>query len=209
MLIPVKAFHTAKARLSPTVTATDRAALARWMAGRVVEAVRPLPTFVACDDDAVAAWAESLGATVLWGPRLGLNGAVDSGVETIAGKGFDDVIISHGDLPIPRALPALARPGAIVIVPDRRLDGTNVIVRPCRDRPPRDVRPGLVPPPSRTSPHVGSPGDGAARHRAVARPRHGRRSDPPADPPARLGRARHAHDLWDDLWHDRWDDRRR
>ena len=131
VLIPVKAFHSAKARLSPTVTAADRATLARWMAGRVIDAVRPLPTFVACDDDAVAQWAESLGATVLWGPGLGLNGAVDAGVETISGKGFDDVIISHGDLPIPRSLPMLARPGAVVIVPDRRLDGTNVLVRPC------------------------------------------------------------------------------
>ena len=131
VLIPVKAFHSAKARLSPTVSAVDRAALARWMAGRVIDAVRPLPTFVACDDDAVAQWAESLGATVLWGPGLGLNGAVDAGVETISGKGFDDVIISHGDLPIPRSLPTLARPGAVVIVPDRRLDGTNVLVRPC------------------------------------------------------------------------------
>jgi 2-phospho-L-lactate/phosphoenolpyruvate guanylyltransferase len=131
VLIPVKAFHAAKARLSPTVSAADRAVLARWMAGRVIDAVRPLPTFVACDDDVVAQWAESLGATVLWGPGLGLNGAVDAGVETISGKGFDDVIISHGDLPIPRSLPTLARPGAVVIVPDRRLDGTNVIVRPC------------------------------------------------------------------------------
>jgi 2-phospho-L-lactate guanylyltransferase len=131
VLIPVKAFHAAKARLAPTVTPADRAALARWMAGRVIDAVRPLPTFVACDDDAVAEWAESMGATVLWGPDLGLNGAVDAGVETIAGKGFDDVIISHGDLPIPRSLPALARPGAVVIVPDRRIDGTNVLVRPC------------------------------------------------------------------------------
>jgi 2-phospho-L-lactate/phosphoenolpyruvate guanylyltransferase len=132
VLIPVKAFHAAKARLAPTVTAADRAVLARWMAGRVIDAVRPLPTFVACDDDAVAHWAESLGATVLWSPGLGLNGAVDAGVETIAGKGFDDVIISHGDLPIPRSLPMLARPGAVVIVPDRRVDGTNVLVRPCK-----------------------------------------------------------------------------
>ena len=131
VLIPVKAFQAAKARLSPTVNAADRAALARWMAGRVIDAVRPLATFVACDDDAVAHWAESLGATVLWGPRLGLNGAVDAGVETISGKGFDDVIISHGDLPLPRSLPTLARSGAVIIVPDRRRDGTNVIVRPC------------------------------------------------------------------------------
>jgi len=131
VLIPVKAFQAAKARLSPNVSAADRAVLARWMAGRVIDAVRPLPTFVACDDDAVAQWAESLGATVLWGPGLGLNGAVDSGVATIAGKGFDEVIISHGDLPLPRSLPTLARRAAVVIVPDRRLDGTNVIARPC------------------------------------------------------------------------------
>jgi 2-phospho-L-lactate/phosphoenolpyruvate guanylyltransferase len=131
VLIPVKAFHAAKARLAPTVTPSDRATLARWMAGRVIDAVRPLPTFVACDDDAVAHWAESLGATVLWGPGLGLNGAVDAGVETISGKGFDDVIISHGDLPLPRSLPTLARSETVVIVPDRRRDGTNVIARPC------------------------------------------------------------------------------
>ncbi len=86
VLIPVKAFHSAKARLSPTVTAADRATLARWMAGRVIDAVRPLPTFVACDDDAVAQWAESLGATVLWGPGLGLNGAVDAGSRRSRGR---------------------------------------------------------------------------------------------------------------------------
>ena len=130
MLVPVKAFGAAKARLAGSLTGHERAGLARWMATEVVAAVRPMPTFVACDDDEVAAWAESLGATVLWGPGLGLNGAVDHGVATIRGKGFDHVVISHGDLPLPRALPSLVRPGEVVIVPDRRRDGTNVLVRP-------------------------------------------------------------------------------
>jgi 2-phospho-L-lactate guanylyltransferase len=131
VLVPVKAFSAAKARLSPTIDAPTRAALARWMATNVVEHVRPLPTFVACDDEDVAAWAEGLGAHVLWGPGLGLNGAVDHGVATIAGKGFDHVTITHGDLPLAEPLPDVAVAGTVVIVPDGRRDGTNVLARPC------------------------------------------------------------------------------
>lgn len=130
-LIPVKAFRAAKARLTGVLTDDERAGLARAMAARVIDAARPLPTFVACDDDEVAAFAESLGASVLWGPGLGLNGAVDHGVVTIAGKGFDHVVIAHGDLPLARDLGALVRADEIVIVPDRRRDGTNVLTRPC------------------------------------------------------------------------------
>ena len=59
-----------------------------------------LPTFVACDDDEVAAWADEHGAEVLWSPGLGLNGAVDAGRATIAGKGFDHVVVAHSDLPL-------------------------------------------------------------------------------------------------------------
>lgn len=131
MLIPVKAFHRAKARLADRLTPDDRERLARWMAERVVDAVRSMPTFIACDDERVAAWAESMGAHVLWGPGLGLNGAVDHGTDVIAGKGADHVIITHGDLPLPESLPTVARPGRVVLVPDRRGDGTNVLSRPC------------------------------------------------------------------------------
>ena len=130
-LIPVKSFRAAKARLASVLSDDERAHLARTMAGRVIAAARPLPTFVACDHDEVATFAEELGAIVLWGPGLGLNGAVDHGVSTIAGKGFDHVVIAHGDLPLASDLGALARPDEIVIVPDRRRDGTNVLARPC------------------------------------------------------------------------------
>lgn len=133
MLVPVKSFGAAKARLAGALTADARSRLARWMATRVVRAAQPLTVFVACDDDGVAQWAEEIGAHVLWGPGLGLNGAVDHGVSTIAGKGFDRVMISHGDLPLPEPLPDLldAAAGRVLLVPDRRRDGTNVIVRPC------------------------------------------------------------------------------
>lgn len=129
-LVPIKGFHAAKARLAPVLGESDRERLARWMATRVVEALRPIPTFVACDDEVVAEWAETLGAGVLWGPGLGLNGAIDVGVTTLAGKGAEHVVIAHGDLPRPEALPDVAVADAIVLVPDRRRDGTNVIARP-------------------------------------------------------------------------------
>lgn len=131
VLVPVKAFHAAKNRLAPVLPDADRERLARWMADGVVAAAAPLPVFVACDDDEVARWAESRGAGVLWGPGLGLNGAIDHGVETIAGKGFDHVVIAHGDLPLPGALATIALADTVVLVPDRRRDGTNVLGRPC------------------------------------------------------------------------------
>jgi 2-phospho-L-lactate guanylyltransferase len=129
-LVPIKGFHAAKARLAPVLGESDRERLARWMATRVIRAFTPLPTFVACDDERVAAWAEQLGAGVLWGPGLGLNGAIDVGVDTLAGKGIDHVVIAHGDLPRPEALATVAVAGTIVLIPDRRRDGTNVIARP-------------------------------------------------------------------------------
>lgn len=131
VLVPIKAFHQGKQRLSGHLTGTDRERLARAMAARVVAAAGDLPVFVACDDDAVATWATEHGADVLWTPGLGLNGAINHGVATIAGKGIDHVVISHSDLPLADRLDRLARPGAVTLVPDRRRDGTNVAARPC------------------------------------------------------------------------------
>jgi 2-phospho-L-lactate/phosphoenolpyruvate guanylyltransferase len=130
VLVPVKRFGAAKRRLAGLLDPMQRAALARWLADRVVAAAAPLPTFVACDDDEVASWADGAGAQVLWSPGLGLNGAVDAGRTTIAGKGFDQLVIAHSDLPLARGLPALATPDTICLVPDRRRDGTNVLAMP-------------------------------------------------------------------------------
>lgn len=129
-LLPVKSFAAAKARLRGALSDEERARLAAWMATGVVEAVSAMPTFVACDDDEVAAWADRLGARVLWGPGLGLNGAVDDGVARIAALGAEHVLIAHADLPRPAALPSVPRPGCITLVPDRRSDGTNVLSFP-------------------------------------------------------------------------------
>jgi len=133
VLIPVKRFGAAKGRLSSLLDGAQRAELARWLAARVVEASE-LPTFVACDDDDVASWADGVGADVLWSPGLGLNGAVDAGRSTIAGKGFEHVVVAHSDLPLATGFAALVSPGTVCVVPDRRRDGTNVLSVPTRAR---------------------------------------------------------------------------
>ena len=130
MLIPVKAFAQAKARLADVLTAHERIELAHWTADRVVAAAGARPVFVACDDDAVAAWAQRRGATVLWRPGLGLNAAVDDGIETLAAQGVGHVIVVHGDLARPEPLLSVARAGTITVVPDRHDDGTNVLSLP-------------------------------------------------------------------------------
>jgi 2-phospho-L-lactate guanylyltransferase len=132
VLIPVKGFGAAKGRLSSVLDRDQRAGLARWLAERVVAAAAGSPTFVACDDDDVAGWADRLGAEVLWSPGLGLNGAVDAGRSTIAGKGVEHVVIAHSDLPLATGLASLAAVDTICLIPDRRRDGTNVLSLPTR-----------------------------------------------------------------------------
>ena len=130
VLIPVKAFHEAKARLAPTVGPPARAALARELADRVVDAAGPLPVAVVCDDDAVAAWAGGRGAEVVWRPGRGLNGAVEDGVTHLAAQGVGRVVVAHADLPLAETFDGLLTDSGVVLVPDRHEDGSNVIVVP-------------------------------------------------------------------------------
>jgi 2-phospho-L-lactate guanylyltransferase len=132
VLVPVKAFRAAKLRLAPALDAPARAELARAMATRVVEAAAPLPVSVVCDDEEVADWAAAVGASVIWRPGRGLNGAVADGVAALASIGHDFVIVAHGDLPHAVDLAWVAHFEGITLVPDRRDDGTNVVGLPTR-----------------------------------------------------------------------------
>jgi 2-phospho-L-lactate/phosphoenolpyruvate guanylyltransferase len=129
VLVPVKAFSHAKARLAPVLDASARAALAQKMAETVLAAAHSLPVTVACDDEAVASWAEAAGAAVVWTPGLGLNGAVGAGVDALASGGAERVIVAHADLPHARDLRVVDGEG-VVAVPDRHDDGTNVLCVP-------------------------------------------------------------------------------
>lgn len=132
-LVPVKAFGAAKLRLAAAMGASEREALARGMAETVVRAAAPLPVHVACDDLAVASWAEGVGAAIVWAPGTDLNGAVQKGFASLSGSGYEMVIVAHADLPhaqrLDRVLEGTASPG-ITVVPDRADDGTNVIAVP-------------------------------------------------------------------------------
>jgi 2-phospho-L-lactate guanylyltransferase len=130
VLVPVKAFATAKARLSAVLGDSDRERLSRWMSARVLAAAGELATYVACDDEQVAAWASEHGASILWHPGIGLNAAVNNSVSDLRDAGVTDVIVAHGDLPRAQGLANLTEPGVLTLVPDRRGDGTNVIALP-------------------------------------------------------------------------------
>lgn len=130
VLVPVKAFGEAKVRLAPALPPAERAILARRMGEQVLAAARPLPVAVVCDDAEVAAWARAQGALVIPEPGLGLNGAVTAGVAHLARAGVSRVIVAHADLPLAVDLPDLGHANRVTLVPDRRLDGTNVVCVP-------------------------------------------------------------------------------
>lgn len=130
VLIPVKAFADAKVRLAPALSPERRQDLVRTMADAVVAAAAPLGVAVVCDDVDVANWARLHHALVVWEPGRGLNGAVEAGVERLARAGVGQVIVAHADLPRAADLGALAGEDGVTLVPDRRRDGTNVMVIP-------------------------------------------------------------------------------
>jgi 2-phospho-L-lactate/phosphoenolpyruvate guanylyltransferase len=133
VLVPVKSFADAKVRLASALGPADRARLARDMATAVVLASAPLPVAVVCDDRDVATWGRRHGALVVWEPGRGLNGAVEAGVEQLGRAGVRRVVVAHGDLPRAAGLAALAGEAGeagVLLVPDRRRDGTNVVSIP-------------------------------------------------------------------------------
>lgn len=129
-VVPVKAFRDAKVRLAPALDPPARAALARELAGVVLDAAAPLPVVVVCDDDDVRTWARAAGAEVLWCPGRGLNGAVADGVAALHRVGIEMAIVAHADLPLATSLAWIAEFPGVTLVPDRRRDGTNVMAVP-------------------------------------------------------------------------------
>jgi len=130
VLLPVKAFSDAKLRLASALDPAQRRALARAMATHVLEAARPLPVAVVCDDTEVADWARDHHALVVWEPECGLNRAVEAGVDRLAAEGARRVVVAHADLALARDLGWVGAFADITLVPDSRDDGTNVACVP-------------------------------------------------------------------------------
>ncbi|MGH9229806.1 MAG: 2-phospho-L-lactate guanylyltransferase [Acidimicrobiales bacterium] len=130
VVVPVKAFSAAKVRLAGALDRIERAELARRMAEIVLAAAAPLPAIVVCDDDDVRAWAKAAGARVVWCPGRGLNGAVADGVATLHADGVSMAVVAHADLPLATRLDWVGAFPGVTLVPDRRVDGTNVLAVP-------------------------------------------------------------------------------
>jgi 2-phospho-L-lactate guanylyltransferase len=131
VVIPIKAFGAAKARLGSALDGAERVALAREMAATVIAAAAAtLPVLVVTDDDEVGAFALEHGAdVVLYQAEPGLNAAVTEAVEHLEADGIRWAVIVHADLPRATSLAGL-HAGETTIVPDRHETGTNVLVVP-------------------------------------------------------------------------------
>ena len=131
VVVPIRSFDGALSRLTGVLGQPGCRDLMRRMAERVVEAADGLPVHVATDDTEVADWARSLGATVEPVGRPGLSVAVSVVTDRLAAAGVERVVVAHADLALARSLRPAVGPG-VVIVPDRRRDGSNVLCVPTR-----------------------------------------------------------------------------
>ena len=129
VVVPIRSFDGALSRLTSVLGRSGCRHLMRRMAGRVVAAADGLPVHVATDDTEVAAWAADLGAEVVPVGRPGLSVAASVAVDRLAAAGTERVVVAHADLALARSLrPAVGL--GMVIVPDRRRDGSNVLCVP-------------------------------------------------------------------------------
>jgi 2-phospho-L-lactate guanylyltransferase len=133
VVLPIKGFSDAKARLGSVLSQENRASLAEFTASGLLEAAIDVDTFVVCDNDDIAQWARQRGALVVRQNAPGLNAAVACGVDAAQYK-HDWVLIAHSDLPFAAQLLSVVdselATTAVTIVPDRHEDGTNVLVIP-------------------------------------------------------------------------------
>lgn len=149
-VVPVKRLANAKRRLAD-VLADAREDFAASLATHVVSTLCDSGLFagvlVVTSDPHIEAMAAAAGARTQHDPGDGLNGAMASGFEAAKAAGASHVALVHADLPLldRASVEALvetygAGEGAIV-VPCRRLDGTNLLLLPAD----ADFRPSFGP----------------------------------------------------------------
>jgi 2-phospho-L-lactate guanylyltransferase len=134
-VVPIRSLGAAKQRLAGRLGPADRHELARSLAAGVLDALvgDGLWTVAVTADREVAELAGAAGATVAPDPGGGLDAAVAAGVAFAAARGEARVVVAHADLPFPAELAGVAEvgpPDGVVLVPDRRHDGTNVVALP-------------------------------------------------------------------------------
>ena len=122
IVVPLRSFTFAKARLAAVLDPTARALLARGMADRVVRAASPHRVAIVSSALEVCEWAVGRQFDVLADPAS-LDGAALAGRAWARECGFARYAIVHADLPRITTLDAVVADGdapVAVIVPDHR-----------------------------------------------------------------------------------------
>ena len=135
VVIPIRSFIDAKARLAVDLPGATRGAFVQLLAERVVAAAGRLPVVIVTQSPEVAIWAEKQGLTVVVDSGGGLSEAATLGRDFFADQGFERVIVAHGDLPFCEELSSLGfdQPAArVLLAPCHRTDGTNICSVPAR-----------------------------------------------------------------------------
>ena len=150
-LLPLKEFAHAKQRLSGVLSAGERYQLFEAMVRDVLSVLLRHPdierTLIISDDPAAKTLAAEYRAELLSESGLqvnGLNPAVQAGVDVLAKRGIDDVMVVHGDLPLlthgeitclleahrqqGEASDATSANPMLTIIPDERREGTNCLL---------------------------------------------------------------------------------
>ena len=135
IVVPIKAFADAKQRLSPTLQTSQRAELAASMAKHVLNQLADQHVVVVGNDAEVRALAVSCGASVLDDLGGGLNRALEGALSHLQKLGAVRATIVHADLPHATRLSGIIEPlrlgkRDVMLIPDRRGDGTNVLSIP-------------------------------------------------------------------------------
>jgi 2-phospho-L-lactate guanylyltransferase len=132
IVVPLRSFTMAKARLAGVLSETQRESLVRSMAERVVQAATLRPVAVVTSAPEVVVFARDHDCDVLADPGS-LDAAAAAGREWAIGKGLARYAVVHGDLPLVRSFDAILTDGdasVAVIVPDHRDDGTPALSLP-------------------------------------------------------------------------------
>jgi 2-phospho-L-lactate guanylyltransferase len=141
-LVPFKALNQAKSRLAGALLPAGRRALARWMGARVVDALRESGVvdrigLVGADPVLAGRWREDPRVVTVRASGLSLNRDLETGRRWALRQGSDALLVALGDLPLltgaaVREMVALSgapsHGQAVVIAPDRRKDGTNLLL---------------------------------------------------------------------------------
>ena len=147
-LVPLKSTPHAKSRLAGVLSTSQRACLLRTLAERVIRSLLATPTIdavaVVTASTELATFSRSLGALpLLQSTDSGMSAALEWGLCELELRDTDRVLMVPGDLPLltpavlTRFFESAGRGPGIALIPDRRLEGTNLLL--CA--PPHTVAP--------------------------------------------------------------------